>query len=354
MRENPNLRYITYSNGTAVYDKELGRDIISNRISKESVNAAFDVIRDYEVMLSVHSDGHAYFESEKNSDEAFTYYQINDYYKKLLVKDIMVSGLESFCRNSSGIEAVVMFFHSDAELEACRSRLLEIDGLTVTSSIGHNIEICSDKAGKGEALAALADMLGISGEDIISVGDNMNDTSMFSASGLALCVGNGSEEAKELADEVICTNEEGILDYIITRYINNIAEEHPKIKKKTLAAIIAAASAAVALFFAIIAISLSNSALRVGYAGMKNSSSWSGTYVKLDGEMSHSLTPKNDEIRISVVTESGEISIEIKDSKGNIIFDEENIGTREIALDTDGKIYIKIEADDHKGKFVIG
>jgi len=354
VRENPNLRYITYSNGTAVYDKELGSDIISNRISKESVNAAFDVIRDYEVMLSVHSDGHAYFESEKNSDEAFTYYQINDYYKKLLVKDIMVSGLESFCRNSSGIEAVVMFFHSDAELEACRSRLLEIDGLTVTSSIGHNIEICSDKAGKGEALAALADMLGISGEDIISVGDNMNDTSMFSASGLALCVGNGSEEAKELADEVICTNEEGILDYILTRYINNIAEEHPKIKKKTLAAIIAAASAAVALFFAIIAISLSNSALRVGYAGMKNSSSWSGTYVKLDGEMSHSLTPKNDEIRISVVTESGEISIEIKDSKGNIIFDEENIGTREFALDTDGKIYIKIEADDHKGKFVIG
>lgn len=355
VRENPDIRYIAYSNGTAIYDKELSRDIISNRIPKNTVKDILDVIADYKILFSAHIDGHARIDEDMQNDDAFEYYRINDYYKIILSNLHATASLNDVCVNSDRVESIVLFFHSDEELDLCRARLEAISGLTVTSSVEHNLEVCSDKAGKGEALAALADMLGISGEDIISVGDNMNDTAMFSVTGLALCVASGSEEAKGFADEIICTNEENPIDYILSNYIiAPPADEKPKIKKKTLAAIIAAASAAVALFFAIIAISLSNSALRVGYAGIKNSTSWSGTYVKLDGEMSHSLTPKNDEIRISVVTESGEISIEIKDSKDNVIFDEEDIGTQEFVLDTDGKVYIKIDADDHKGKFVIG
>ena len=89
----------------------------------------------------------------------------------------------------------------------------------VTSSIGHNLELCSDKAGKGRALAELASILGVSRENIIAVGDNMNDTSMFSVAGLSLCAGSGNEDAKKLASHVICTNNESIADYILTHYI---------------------------------------------------------------------------------------------------------------------------------------
>ena len=353
VRENPNIRYIAYSNGTAVYDKELSRDIISNRISKESVKEILDVIRDYKILYSAHIDGHACIDGNMQNDDTYEYYRINDYYKVILSNLQPTASLNEVCVNSDGVESIVLFFHSDDELDLCRARLEAIGGLTVTSSVEHNLEVCSDKAGKGEALAALADMLGICGEDIISVGDNMNDTAMFSVSGLALCVSSGSDEAKEFADKIICSNEESPIDYILTNFIN-APKAADKPNKKTLAAIIAAASAVVAIFFAIIAISIATSGIKVGYSGIKNSQSWSATYVKLDGNMSHSITPKNDGVRISVTTESGEISIEIKDSNGNIIFDEENIGTREFTLDADGKIYIKIEADNHKGKFVIG
>ena len=353
VRENPNIRYIAYSNGTAVYDKVLSRDIISNRIPKETVKDVLDVIADYKILFSAHIDGRACIDEGMQNDDAYEYYRINDYYKVILSNLHSTSSLNDVCVNSDGVESIILFFHSDEELELCRARLEAIEGLTITSSVEHNLEVCSDKAGKGEALAALADMLGIHGEDIISVGDNMNDTAMFSVSGLALCVSSGSDAAKEFADEVICSNEESPIDYIMTHYID-APKAAQKPKKNTIAAIIAAASAVVAIFFAIIAISIATSGLKVGYSGIKNTQSWSATYVKLDGNMSHSMTPKNDEVRISVTTESGEISIEIKDSKGNVIFDEENIGTREFALDTNGKIYIKIEADDHKGKFVIG
>ena len=63
VRENKNIRYITYSNGTAVYDKELGRDIISNRISKESVNAVFDG-EDIRISCVLSADASAFLNPE--------------------------------------------------------------------------------------------------------------------------------------------------------------------------------------------------------------------------------------------------------------------------------------------------
>ena len=70
------------------------------------------------------------------------------------------------------------------------------------------------------ALAELAMMLKIPKEKIIAVGDNLNDTSMFLESGLSLCTSNGNEEAKRLADRVICSNDEGVADYILNTVIN--------------------------------------------------------------------------------------------------------------------------------------
>ena len=217
VRENPYFRYIIYSNGTAIHDKNAGCDIVSNCISRNAVKEAMDILSDYDTFLSTHAEGHALVDV-KIVDEDYAYYQINDYYKSLFKKAKKSDDINAFTRKSRAVEALVIFFHSDDELVKCRERFLKIDGITVTSSIGHNIELCSAKAGKGAALASLAKILDIPKEKIIAVGDNMNDTSMFSEAGLSLCTSNGNEDAKKLADRVICSNDEGIAGYVL----NNI------------------------------------------------------------------------------------------------------------------------------------
>ena len=211
----PTVRYITYSNGTAIYDKVEKRDIFENRISKNTSLEVFDVILDYDIMFSLHVDGYAYFEKSKTDDYNFADYQVNGYYKSILRKSIMVDSIADFGKKANGIEAFVLFFKDDGELEECRKRLLQIDGITVTSSIEHNIELCSALAGKGTALKALIDILGFTKDGVIAIGDNMNDTSMFDVAELSLCTANGSEEAKVLADKVICSNEEHVADYVL-------------------------------------------------------------------------------------------------------------------------------------------
>ena len=208
VRENPYIRYIAYSNGTALYDKQAGRDVAANRISIEAINEVYDVLSDYDTARSVHVNGRAYVTDATVTDESCRDYQINDYYKEILRQGERIESDEALARSSEGVEAVVIFFRDDGEIEPCRKRLEEISGITVTSSIAHNLELCSDKAGKGEALKMLRDHLGLKGEELIAVGDNMNDVSMFSVAGLSFCAGNGSEGAKALATRVICRSDE--------------------------------------------------------------------------------------------------------------------------------------------------
>ncbi|MDO5132557.1 MAG: HAD family hydrolase [Eubacteriales bacterium] len=64
------------------------------------------------------------------------------------------------------------------------------------------VDICPKNAGKGTALAFLQQHLGVSREETLYFGDNMNDLPAFARAGLAGTVENARPEVKEKADFV--------------------------------------------------------------------------------------------------------------------------------------------------------
>ena len=79
------------------------------------------------------------------------------------------------------------------------------------------LEICRDDADKGYGARRLCQRVGA--DRIVAFGDNHNDIPLFREADLALCVANGSEEAKAVADRVIGANtEEGVAEYLHTIY----------------------------------------------------------------------------------------------------------------------------------------
>ena len=95
------------------------------------------------------------------------------------------------------------------------------------------------------------------------------------------------------------------------------------------------------------------SATRIGYVGKDGWSGWSASYTLLDGRLQHTIRPETDTLHVDVKTESGTISIEMKDADGNIIFSESNVETSSFEVNVSGKVVVKIEADHHKGSFDI-
>ena len=51
-------------------------------------------------------------------------------------------------------------------------------------------------------MRAVCEALSLSTKDSIAFGDSMNDVEMIEASGLGICMENGYEELKKLADDV--------------------------------------------------------------------------------------------------------------------------------------------------------
>ena len=97
------------------------------------------------------------------------------------------------------------------------------------------------------------------------------------------------------------------------------------------------------------------SATRIGYVSNESRSSWSAKYNLLDGSMRRTLylSQSTEPIHVEVVTSSGTISIEMRDTEGNTIFSEDNIGTNSFDIETPGKVVVFIVADHHKGSFQI-
>jgi len=110
-----------------------------------------------------------------------------------------------------------------ARQEALAARLESIPGIRVVlyADTYHEdnwfLEICRDDADKGYAVRRLCQRVGA--DRIVAFGDNHNDIPMFREADLALCVANGSDEAKAVADRIIGANtDEGVAEYLHAIY----------------------------------------------------------------------------------------------------------------------------------------
>ena len=112
-----------------------------------------------------------------------------------------------------------LFFELDEGLRSCKQIFDDCGRLCAASPSTNYLEVYSSDAGKGKALAAFADKLGVDIADVIAVGDSDNDSTMIEQAGVGLAVANACDALKELADQTICNNSEHIAQYVLENYI---------------------------------------------------------------------------------------------------------------------------------------
>ncbi len=84
------------------------------------------------------------------------------------------------------------------------------------------LDVTHPEANKGGVVATLAKMLGLAEAEIATIGDMPNDISMFERGGLAIAMGQSSDEVKKAANEVTTSYEDegfarAIEDFILKR-----------------------------------------------------------------------------------------------------------------------------------------
>ena len=82
-------------------------------------------------------------------------------------------------------------------------------------------EVTSQNVDKWSAIRFLIEKLGIKEEEVIAIGDNMNDKTMLENAGLGVAMGNSAPYIQEMAKIVTDSNNEDGVAKVIEKYILN-------------------------------------------------------------------------------------------------------------------------------------
>jgi len=98
------------------------------------------------------------------------------------------------------------------------SRKLIKEGTRIVPIEYFYTEITNKNVNKWNAIAFLIEQLGIRKEEVMAIGDNVNDIEMIKNAGLGIAVNNSAPYIKEIADVIVLDNNSNGVAEAINRY----------------------------------------------------------------------------------------------------------------------------------------
>ena len=208
------------SNGAHIVDQQTRETIYSNLLTRDAVEAAMPWIADPDVMREVFFHHQVY--ADRHCMEDLPRYGVlsekSQHYVRTTRKPVE-DAVALIREYADQLENINLLFPDQEKRLRYWQELSRIQGLTVVSSMPYNIELGGATTSKATALKALAEMLGLSHDNIMSFGDSSNDAQMLAAAQIAVAMGNAVEELKEAADVITLSNAEDGVAYALERLL---------------------------------------------------------------------------------------------------------------------------------------
>lgn len=231
-------KYLISGNGAAIYDIQNDEIIYNNYMTKKKVLEIIDICEKNSMFYNIYTNNsiltktlnynilYYHNENKRNpEDKRIKINVINDlreYVKKYQGDDFLKF---TICDNDK-----MVFKSIINKLKTVR----DIDVLEVSHMskkiIKHGTEdfeisyfyteISNKNVNKWSAIEELIKILNITKEEVLAIGDNINDKEMIQNAKVGVVTGNSSPLMKELADEVVASNNESGVAEAIDKYIN--------------------------------------------------------------------------------------------------------------------------------------
>lgn len=213
------MRYVVTSNGANIIDLKDNEVIYKNCIDAAQIPKIINFLKGRPYILEVFTGGKAYM--SKSDYDKFRSRTIDfrpiEY---VLQTRIPISDIFEFTsKNASAIENININFDSLSDKPKAYEELLKFDNITVTTSFDFNLEIGGNTTSKGDALNFLTQMLGLTSKNVLSIGDNPNDSSMLGFSEIAVAVENAHEDIIKLADHITSSNDEDGVAKAVEKFV---------------------------------------------------------------------------------------------------------------------------------------
>lgn len=106
------------------------------------------------------------------------------------------------------LEKIQLFYGTEEKKQAILKHFEGDDRFTIIQSSEGNLEFVQPGISKGRAVAALANELGITADEVMTIGDSNNDLTMLAYAGVSFAMANGEVTTKATAKYLAPTNDE--------------------------------------------------------------------------------------------------------------------------------------------------
>jgi Cof subfamily protein (haloacid dehalogenase superfamily) len=188
-------------NGAATLDSETRRPLRFCPLREEHRHAVIAAVREVDPTILVsHFALDSIYMDERHPDIGiFTDYGEGPPH---FVPDLLAGGLPP--------AAKILLAGAPDRLAALRAQVAPLlaQYVSITTTTPDFLEFFDPAAGKGQALAALRETLGIPREAVIAIGDGENDLPLLAEAGLAIAMANGAAVTRQAAGRIAPSNDE--------------------------------------------------------------------------------------------------------------------------------------------------
>lgn len=214
----PGVRYLIFVSGAIVYDIEKKKYIYSNLMEKKWFDKLLEISRMEDVMiqpLGLSAD------MEREAVENISRYKMDAYYESYQTVMNLVDDFDEYYKKTQGEYAKFNFYHTDAEARERTKQRIREAGIPVEMVHAEETSLECNTIGttKGFGLQKLCEYLGITTDEVISVGDADNDLQVLQTAGMAVAVGNANENVLKIADHVVADNDHDGCAEAIYKYL---------------------------------------------------------------------------------------------------------------------------------------
>ena len=226
-------KYFIAGNGAIIYDIQKEKIIYEKYIPRQKIIEIAKICEENNISYNIYT--------EKNIITQDLKYNVLYYYKENLKKDankitsiIKVDSILEYVKNEPNIKClkITVCDENQTIFKSIVRRLRAIENIDVmdVSHMSRKVfkqgtediergyfytEISSTQVNKWQAIKYLLPILQIKPEEVIGIGDNINDKEMIENAGLGVCMGQSTPVIKEISDEITDSNtEEGVANVL--------------------------------------------------------------------------------------------------------------------------------------------
>lgn len=205
-----NATYGIFGNGNQIINLQTGEEIYKKLLTLDEINMCLNIAKDHNLHIHLYTNTDIITEKLEYMDLRNFKLKQNSFYANSL-KFTIVDNISEYINNRN-VDICKLVISDVSDLSAIKSEILNTSSVSITTIKKYGdykdnvinkeyeyLDITPNNINKNNALTILENYLNINTNEVMAIGDNLNDLDMVKNAGIGVAVGNSYNELKQVA-----------------------------------------------------------------------------------------------------------------------------------------------------------